>query len=99
MDIISKGGNLTIKTLADKISRNLSRVNIKKASVEVPKLRVRNKKNSTSKKDDKIPISSIVNILINSTIEKAKREKKEKHVIEEDKSYTILKEDKSTNFV
>lgn len=89
-----------MKTLADKILRDFSKVKLKKVSVKVPKLRIRNlqarkekiKKISEQKKDDKIPTSSIVSILIKSAVENAKRDKKEKSVIGEDKSYTAIKD-------
>lgn len=86
-----------MKTLAERVSRDFPKVDFKKASVKVPKLKVRSKKVFKQKKDDKIPISSIVNILIKSAVEKAKRERKEKIAIGEDKGYAALKDGKSAD--
>lgn len=102
---IQKGGILasttilTAKTLAERVSRSFSRVKIKKASVKVPKLKAGKEKIKPSKpkKDDRFPVSSIINILIKTAVEKAKRDKKEKSATEEDKSYIILKDDKTLN--
>lgn len=102
LDIISKGVILMGTTLTDRISRNFPEINLKKASVKAPKLKVRSDKALKQKKEDRTTISSIVNILIKSAVEKAGREKKEKHTFEEDEGYAILKEDlkedKSMNF-
>ena len=90
---------LTAKTLAERISRDFSRVKVKKASVKVPKLKAGKEKikPSEAKKDDNFPVSSIINILIKTAVEKAKTNKKEKSAAEEDKSYVILK-DKESKF-
>ncbi|MBS3114713.1 hypothetical protein J4448_06440 [Candidatus Woesearchaeota archaeon] len=85
---------LTATTLADRIKMDFSKVKLKKAAVKVPKLKVRKRKVTSLKSDDKIPISSIINILIKTAVEKSKSEKKEK-VVGKDKSYNILKDDKS----
>lgn len=82
---------MTAKTLAERISRNFSRVKLKKSSVKVPKLKLR-KEGIKSKKEDNLPVSSIISILIKNAVEKIKMERKEKSLAEEDKSYTILKE-------
>ncbi len=82
------------KTLADKVLKDFSKVKIKKIFVKVPKLRIKKNKVAKSKPDDKIPISAIINILIKNSIEKAKREKKEKTLAEEDESYTSLKDER-----
>lgn len=87
------GGILT-KTLAEKILRDFSRVKLKKATVKVPKLKVKNKKVIKLKKDDSFPISSIINILIRTAVEKAKRERKRKSALEEDKKYSLFKDDR-----
>ena len=79
-------------TLADRISRDFSKVNLKKAFVKVPKLTIRKRKIAKLAGDDKVPISSIINIIIKTSVEKAKREKKEKIAVEEDKSYTLKNE-------
>lgn len=82
------------KTLADKVLKDFSKVKIKKTFVKVPKLRIKKNKVAKSKPDDKIPISAIINILIKNSIEKAKREKKGKTLVEEDESYTSLKDER-----
>lgn len=86
-------GDIFVTTLADKIARNFSKIKIKKASVKIPRLRAKKEKIMKPKKEA-TPISSIINILIKTAVEKAKREKKEKSKAEEDKSYTIIREDK-----
>ena len=85
------------KTLTDRILVGFSKVKLKKTFVKVPKLNVRKDriKKISEKKDNKIPISSIVDILIKSAVNKAKTEKKGKAQVEEGKSYTSLNEDKS----
>ena len=88
---------LTAKTLADRIKMDFSKVNLKKAAVKVPKLKVRKRKVTSLKSDDKIPISSIIQILIKNAVQKAKNDRKEKSV-EEDKSYKILKDEKDLTF-
>ena len=82
------------KTLAERISGDFSKVKLKKSLVRVPKLRIRKEKAVKPKKTENMPVSSIINILIKSAVEKAKREKKEKTQAE-DKSYTIIKDNKS----
>lgn len=83
------------KTLADRV-RNFSRIKLKKATIKVPKLRIRKNKVTKLKKDE-VPTSSIINILIKTAVEKAKREKKEK-AVEEESSYKLLKDDKEPIF-
>ena len=91
--ILAPATILTSTTLADRIKTDFSRVKLKKAAVKVPKLKVRKIKATSLKSDDKTPISSIINILIKTAVEKAKKERKEK-VVEKDKSYNILKDNK-----
>ena len=88
------------KTLAERISGDISEVNIKKAAVKIPelklrrqKLRLRKQKFFKAEKDDKIPISSIINILIKAAVEKAKKDRKDKAALEEERIYSILKEE------
>jgi len=85
------------KTLADRV-RNFSIVKVKKASVKVPKLKARKQKGINIKGEDRMPISSIVNIMIKAAVEKARKEKKAKPQAEEAKSYKILKEEKDLIF-
>ena len=75
------------------VSRNFSKVKLKKAAVKVPRLRVRKKKVSNIKKDKNLPVSSIINILIKAAVEKAKKERKEKN-LEEGRSYGTTKDSK-----
>lgn len=82
------------KTLAQKILNNFSRVKVRKASVKVPKLKIRKGKFRKPENNDKIPISSIINILIKSAVEKARRNRKGKAIVEEDKSYSLFKDDR-----
>ena len=76
---------------------NFSKVKLKKTFVKVPKLKARKDriKKISQKKDDKILISSIVDIMIKSAVDRAKTEKKAKAQVEEDKSYTSLRDDKT----
>ncbi len=99
MDIISKEGDLLLKaTLIDKV-RSFSRVKIKTKSVKVPKLKARRIQKKFKQPEDKqIPTSAIVNILIKTALDKAKREKKDKPILEDDKSYTPIKEEKPSIF-
>jgi len=85
--------DLSSKTLAERISIDFSKVKLKKAVVKVPKIRIRKEKKYRETKNDNIPLSSIVSILIKAAIEKNKKEKKEKIIIEEGKSYSITKEE------
>ena len=85
-------------TLAEKIRKNFSKVKVKGAIVKVPELNVKKIKASKTKKQDKTPVSSIVSILIKSSIENAKKERKEKSEAVENKAYRISKEDAKTDF-
>jgi len=91
------------KTLADKL-KNFSTIKVKNASVKVPKLDIRKKavsnrkKLATTAKDDKIPVSSIIDILIKTAVDNAKKEGKEKSGVEESKTYAISKEDAKIKF-
>ena len=80
-------------TLADRIKMDFSKVKLKKAAVKVPKLKVRTRKAIGLKSDDKMPVSSIINILIKTAVEKAKKERKERAVVD-GRSYNILKDSK-----
>src|SRR3989338_7359608 len=91
-----RGGFLVDITLAEKIRKNFSKVRVKGAIVRVPKLNIKKIKASKIKKQDKTPVSSIVRILIKSSIESAKKERKEKSELEEDRAYRIPKEDAKT---
>lgn len=76
-------------TLADRIA-DFSKVKLRKASVKIPKLRIKASM-PKPKRANEIPVSSIVSILIKNAVEKTKKEKKEMPV-EEEKSYKIAKE-------
>ena len=94
LDIASKRWFQIAKTLAERIFGDFSKVKLKKSLVRVPKLEIRKEKVTNQRKNKSMPISSIINILIKSAVEKAKRGKKEKTQAE-DKSYTIIKDNKS----
>ncbi len=92
------------KTLADKVAANFSDVRLKKAVVKVPKLKNSKKQAKqapiSKAKDGKMPVSSIVEMLIKSAVEDAKKENTEKkhlQVFLSEKNYTILKDDKENN--
>ena len=72
-------------TLSDRVILNYSKVKIKKFKVRVPRLKIRKLKGIETKKNDNIPVSVIVNILIRAALEKAKREKENKPVSENTK--------------
>ena len=61
-------------TLADRIKKNFCKVKLKGASVKVPGLRRRKKQTSKSGGHSRVPTAAIVNILIRSAVEEAKRE-------------------------
>ena len=85
-------------TLTEKVSKNYSKVKLGKASVKVPKLKVRKISRKKRNKDDDIPIASIINILIKTAVDKAKREKKGINLFEEGKSYILLGDKKDLKF-
>ena len=92
------------KTLADKVETNFSDVKLKKAVVNVPKLKKAKKAAKPfflpKAKDGKMPISSIVELLIKSAVDGAKKESTEKKPLPaflSEKSYTVLKEDEGKN--
>jgi len=94
LDMISKREVvLSTETLPDKILNGFSKIRVKKASIKVPRLSIKKNKAAKLKNDDSIPVSSIINILIKTAVEKAKRERKEKPV-ENDKEYNVLKDNK-----
>lgn len=78
------------KTLCDKVVRDFSKIKLKKAAVKVPKLKVKaNKVNAIKQNNsDRIPLASIINILIKSAVEKSKKERKEK-AGDENKTYKL----------
>ena len=78
------------------VSRSFFRFKLKKSSVKVPKLRVKKKKVAEIKKDDNIPISSIVNIMIKNAIDRTKKERKEKVAVDENKSYILKKDERES---
>ncbi|MEK6983353.1 MAG: hypothetical protein AABX33_02170 [Nanoarchaeota archaeon] len=84
------------KTLAERVLRNFFRIKLNKASVKVPILRIRKNKPAVQKGREQIPVSSIVSLLIKNAVEKSKSEKKEKKIVEAEKGYAILKEEKDT---
>ncbi len=91
--ISNKGGEL-MGTLAEKVVRNFSIIKIKSASVRVPKLKARKRAKTKPKQHDKIPISSIVGILMRNALEDAKKEAKKEKKNEENKHYIAVKDDR-----
>jgi len=86
-------------TLVEKIRKNFTKVKIKSRSVKVPKLKSKKTRTSVKQTEEKqIPTSQIVNILIKTALEKARKERKEKHAVEDDKSYTPVKEERPSIF-
>lgn len=80
---------MTAITLAEKVKRDFSKIKLKRTFVKVPKLKARKKNIGKAEKDDKIPVSTIVNILIKNALENARKEKKpavesKKYKIKED---------------
>lgn len=84
---------MNAKTLSDRIAKDFSVIKLKKAVIRVPKLKAVKPK-AKPKKAEEMPVSSVINILIKSAVEKARKEKKEK--AQDGKSYIILKDDKIT---
>ena len=85
-----------MNTLAERVMRNFSRIKIKKASIRVPKLRVR-KQNIPMPKKTETPISSIVRIIIKNAEEEAKKIVKEESDNESDDDTSVIspKDEKS----
>ncbi len=83
---------MTAITLVEKVTRDFSKIRLKRTFVKVPKLKARKKKAGKAEKDNKIPVSAIVNILIKNALENARKERGKKPAVE-NKKYTI-KEDK-----
>lgn len=101
---------MTNATLADKVVRNFSKVKLKKVFVKVPNLKNAKKQNTkksakqiflSNVKDEEMPASSIIKMLIETAFEEVKNAKKAAKPIffsdEEGKSYTILKGGKDKN--
>ncbi|MBS3100618.1 hypothetical protein J4204_00620 [Candidatus Woesearchaeota archaeon] len=84
---------MNAKTLSDRIAKDFSVIKLKKAVIKVPKLKAVKPK-AKPKKLDEMPVSSVINILIKSAVEKAKKEKREKAALQDDRNYIILKDDK-----
>ena len=76
-------------TLSDKVRIDYSKVELKKTKVMVPRLKIQKIK---TRKNDNIPVSVIVNILIRAALEKSKREKENKPV-PEDRKYRLTNDD------
>ena len=90
---------MTGATLAEKVSSNFFSVRLKKAIVKVPNAKAKKPKRIKFReefsKDDKIPTSLLVRILIRNALENAKRERKEARQ-SEDRKYKLFKEEKDT---
>ena len=68
----------------------VAKLKVGKTFINIPKLKIKRRK-FVQKKEESIPISSIINILIKSAIDKAKKEKITKQ--SEDKSYRLIKQE------
>ena len=83
-------------TLVEKVLKHFSKVKIKRAEVKIPEIKTLNKnqKNKSIKPnfDSKVPISSIINLMIKAALEEAKLSRKEKKEPEK-KSYNQVKEE------
>ncbi|MBI2654232.1 hypothetical protein HYX02_05485 [Candidatus Woesearchaeota archaeon] len=81
-------------TLADKVKEH-SEVKLKSVSVKVPTLNTskkhKGKQKAEVKKSEQLSLTSLANLIIKASLERAKREKKTKPK-EEDKVYKIIKE-------
>ena len=84
-------------TLAEKVRKDFFSVRLKKAIVKVPGTKAKKPKRTKFlneiPKDDKIPTSLLVRILIRNALENAQRERKEARQ-SEDKKYKLFKEEK-----
>ena len=83
---------------------NFSRIRLKKTIVKVPKLKAKKAALPLflpDVKDDKTPPSSIINILMKNAIENVKKTTKQAKPVlwlnEDDKNYSIVKDDKDKN--
>ena len=90
---------MTEITLAEKVSNNFFSIKLKKAIVKVPGTKAKKLKRTKFReeifKDDKIPTSLLVRILIKNALENSKRERKEARQ-SEDRKYKLFKEEKDT---
>ena len=75
------------------VLRNFSRVKVKKVSVRIPKLRI-GRKTAAKLRDNKVPLSSIIRILISNAVEDSKKEAKKERSRAEEKPCMVIKEDK-----
>lgn len=67
-------------TLADRIKKNFCKVKLKRASVNVPDLRIRKKRTSKAREQSKVPTATIVNILIRNAVEEARKGRIERNI-------------------
>ena len=95
MDITTNNGKrVEMATLAERIRKNFSRIKIRRVFVKVPKLKVRKRDAAKVQDKNSIPISSIIKILINNSIEELKKEAKDEKKPAEEKPYKVIKEEK-----
>ena len=89
---------MTEITLAEKVGKDFSKVELKKAVVKVPNIKVKKPKQAKFHeeiaKDDKIPTSLLVRILIRNALENAKREGKEAKQTAKNLKYKTLADEK-----
>ena len=97
MDITTNNGKKGWKvanTLAERIRRNFSRIKLRKASVKVPRLKFSKKDTAKAQNKNPIPISSIIKIIINNSVEELKKEAKKEKKADDSKPYRVIKEEK-----
>ncbi len=87
-------------TLIEKVRKDFSKVKLKKATVRVPKIKAKKPKqpkfHEEIAKDDKIPTSLLVRILIRNALENAKREGKEAKQTAKNLKYKTLADEKES---
>ncbi|MEK6892422.1 MAG: hypothetical protein AABX25_04505 [Nanoarchaeota archaeon] len=91
---------MTDAALVEKVKTDFSEVKVGKSRIKVPRLKITPKKQraKAQKPSSKIPISTLINIMIKNSIENARKEAKEKLKTGADKSYRIIKDGNEGNF-
>ena len=85
--------------LMDKVKQDFLKVKVGKSRIKVPRLKITPKKQraKAQKPSSKIPISTLINIMIKNSIENARKEAKEKSPAQIGKIYSIIKDNKDEN--
>ncbi len=96
----SRGEFVTGATLAEKVKKDFFNIKLKKAIVKVPGIRAKKPKRikfrEATSKDDKIPTSLLVHILIRNALENAKKERKEAKQAAKNPKYRTLADEKES---